>query len=295
MLGNVYPFVRNHFCADKGQHKRQPHGKEAQTRQHSSQQEVHGTQAQNRENVGSISDEGILRDAENRWDGIDGQRDIRDFNHQQDQKQRRRVELPTAAHEEVLAFVVVRDAQMLACKTKNETFFWVNLFLLHKQHVNAGVHNKCAKYIQHPGKALNQLRAGQNHSPTHHQRTQNAPFQHAVLKACVDRKRAEDHQKKKQVVDAKSLFNQVAGEEFQARLLPGVVQYAQAKQNRKRNPQQAEQPGFAQADLVQALVEYAQVQRDTRQNENVESNPQQGSAHRDARGVLGSRGGPTGI
>ena len=79
MLGNVHPFVCNHFRADKRQHEREPHGKKSQTPQDSGEKKVHGAQSQNRENVGRVDDEGILRDAKNRGDGINCQGDVRHF------------------------------------------------------------------------------------------------------------------------------------------------------------------------------------------------------------------------
>src|ERR1700730_18356050 len=84
----------------------------------------------------------------------------------------------------------------------------------------------------------------------------------------------------------------MAGEEFQARLLPGVVQYAHAKKNGERDPQQAEEPGFTQADLMQPPIEDTQVQSDRSQNEKVESNPKKRSAHSEARCASGSRSQP---
>src|SRR6202040_3565101 len=144
----------------------------------------------------------ILRDAENRRYGVYGERNVRDFHNQQNQKQRCGIEFPAAAHEEVFAFVIERETQVLAGKAENEAFLRVDFFLFDEQHVNSGVNNERAKHIQDPGKPLNQLRAGQYHYAAHHERAQDAPFEHAVLKTLVNRKGAEDHQEKEQIIDA---------------------------------------------------------------------------------------------
>src|ERR1700676_1576560 len=129
----------------------------------------------------------------------------------------------------MFSLIVAREPEVFARKLKNKTFLRMNFFLLHEQHVNSGVNNKRAKNIEHPGKALNQLGARKNHYAAHDQRPEDSPLKHAVLQAFIDSESAEDHQKKKKVVNAERLFDYVAGEELQARLLAGKVQDAQPK------------------------------------------------------------------
>ena len=49
--------------------------------------------------------------------------------------------------------------------------------------------------------------------------------------AIIHRKRAKDHQEKKQIVDAEGLFNQISGEEFQRRLLAIKIEHSGSKEH----------------------------------------------------------------
>src|SRR6266576_2668673 len=144
----------------------------------------------------------------------------------------------------MFALIIARDAQVFVGETENKTFLGVDRLFLDEQHVNSGVHDEGAKNVQHPGEPLNQLRARQDHCSAHYQSAQNAPFEHAVLDTFVDRKGAENNQKKEEVVDAERLFDQIASKEFQSRLSTRVMQDAQAEQDGERHPYQAEEGGF---------------------------------------------------
>src|SRR6267142_5611311 len=136
----------------------------------------------------------------------------------------------------MFALIIARNAQVLVGKTKNKTFLGVNRLFLDEQHVNSGIHDESAKNVQHPGEPLNQLGACQDHCSAHYQSAQNAPFEHAVLDTFVDRKGAENNQKKEEVVDAERFFDQVAGKEFQSRLSTRVIQDAHAEQDGEGHP-----------------------------------------------------------
>ena len=108
-----------------------------------------------------------------------------------------------------------------------------------------------------------------------------------MLQALIHRESAEDHQEKKQIVDAESFFDQVAGKEFQAQLGPAEIEHSEPKENGNRNPAETGDGRVANLNLVRAAVKNAQVQRNRCHDEEIERNPVKGRSHGGSR-ALGS-------
>src|SRR6266699_830191 len=103
-----------------------------------------------------------------------------------------------------------------------------------------------------------------------------------MLQAIIYGKRAKNHQKKKQIVDAESLFDQVAGKEFQRWLVAIEIEHREPEQDGRRDPAEAGDGCFTNPYLVEAAVKNAEVQRDRCSDEKIECNPVKGRAHRGA-------------
>src|SRR2546430_15179684 len=82
---------------------RQPLIQKPQAVDDSRQQEIQRSEPENREHVRGVHNERILGNAEDRWDGVDGQRDVGDFHDKQDEKQRRSEQLAPVAHKKMFA------------------------------------------------------------------------------------------------------------------------------------------------------------------------------------------------
>src|SRR5260370_4483438 len=104
-----------------------------------------------------------------------------------------------------------------------------------------------------------------------------------MLKAYVQGKRVKDHQEQKQVVDAESFFDQVAGKEFKARPWAAEIEHSKPKEHRNRDPSEAGEGRLANPDLVRPPVEDAQVQGDGNDDKEIERNPVKGRSHGSAR------------
>src|SRR5437879_11143297 len=133
------------------------------------------------------------------------------------------------------------------------------------------------------------LRAQRDQRPSHDQCPHNAPFQKAVLQPFIHGKRAENHQEKEQVVDAESLFDQIAREKFQCQLLAIKIEHSESKEDGDRDPAKTRKRRLANLDLVGSPVEYTKVQRDRNGDEEVERSNLEGRSHSRARMALGSR------
>src|SRR5579862_8627536 len=121
---------------------------------------------------------------------------------------------------------------MLARKPEKRRVGRANILLLHEQHVHAGVNEESAEDVHHPRKSLDQLGTRIDHHPAHHQRAQNPPLQHSMLKSFVDRERPEDDEKQEQVVNAEGFFDQVAGKKLNSTLWAREMPDAGSKKNR---------------------------------------------------------------
>ncbi len=121
-------------------------------------------------------------------------------------------------------------------------------------------------YITHEN-LLDQRRARKNHHAAHHQRAQNPPFQHAVLKTFVDRERAKDHQEKEQIIDTEGFLDQIAGKKLNSTLLPGKCQTPSPNSTDSAIHAMVDHKRLAQFDLMQLAVEDAEVERHRNQHE----------------------------
>src|SRR5260370_999560 len=82
-----------------------------------------------------------------------------------------------------------------------------------------------------------------------------------MLQAIIYGKRAKNHQKKKQIVDAERFFDQVAGKEFEGRLGATEIEHSESKEDGDSDPAKTSNGRLANLDLVRAAVENTQVQR----------------------------------
>src|SRR6266853_7007192 len=183
----------------------------------------------------------------------------------------------------MFAVIFVAYPKMPAGEADNPALLRVDITLVKEEHAHACVDKERSQQIQHPGKMFDQLCAQRDHHSAHDQRPHHAPFQKAVLQPLIYSKRSKDHQEKEQVVDAEGLFDQIAGKEFQRRLLAIKIEHSESKEDRDCDPAETGEGRLANLDLVRAAVEYAQVQRDRNSDEEVESNPVKGRPHGGAR------------
>ena len=126
---------------------------------------------------------------------------------------------------------------------------------------------------------FDQRRTQRDHHPTHNQSAYHAPYQQPVLQPIIHAERAKNYQKKKQIVDAKSLFNQIAGKEFQRRLVAIKIEHCEPEQDGNCNPAEAGDGCLANSNLVGMAVKNAQIQRNRDNDEKIERNPVKGRAH----------------
>src|SRR6266542_1311116 len=125
--------------------------------------------------------------------------------------------------------------------------------------------------------------------PPHHERTEDAPEEDAVLVPRRDGEPGEDQHEDEDVVDRERLLDEVAGEELEPGLRPLHPPHAEAEEERERDPDRAPGRRLLHLHLVRVPVEHAEVQREHREDEQVEDDPRQGRFHDTSCGA-GARG-----
>src|SRR6266851_499759 len=75
---------------------------------------------------------------------------------------------------------------------------------------------------------------------------------HSRRRCCtlIHGQRSKDHQEKKQVVNAESFFDQIAGEELQCRLFAIKIQHSNSKEHGDADPAAARDSRLANFNLV---------------------------------------------
>src|SRR6267143_769787 len=185
---NLQPTLADHFSPDKYENDRQPLIQKAQTVDDSRQKEVESPEPENREHVRRVHNKSALGNPEDRGDRIDGQRDVRDFHDEQDEKQRRGKQPARFAHKKMFAVVFVATPKMAAGEAEDFVLFRVDFSPMNEEHAHAGVDEERSQYVHYPGKMFDQF---------HDQRADHPPFQKAMLQSLIHRKRAKDHQEEK--------------------------------------------------------------------------------------------------
>ena len=73
---------------------------------------------------------------------------------------------------------------------------------------------ECAEDVDDPVEFLNQRNAGDDEHSAHDKGSENSPEENLVLHICRNPEVREDEKKDEQIVDAQSLFNQIASQKL---------------------------------------------------------------------------------
>lgn len=180
--GNVYPVHDKHFDADKAEDEGEAVVEEDEAVGHVGEQKVHGTQAEDGEDVGGENDEGVGGDGEDGGNAVDGKDDVAQFHHHQHKQQRGGHAAAVFAGEEFFAVEGLADADVFLQPLQNfvlRQVFRIVVALLN--HFDAGVEQKGAEEIQYPFEAADEDGADENHEGAQDDGAEHAVEQDAVL------------------------------------------------------------------------------------------------------------------
>ena len=216
----------------------------------------------------------ILRDGEDGGDGIDGEDEIHDVDHNQDQREGR--EHPVAVHFDGKFLLVVLgcDAHPASAKAENEVALEIDLFAVTDEHADTGDEEKRAEEVENPVEALHQRDPEPDHGAAHEERADDSPHQHAMLILPAHLEVGKNENEDEDVVDAERIFDDVAGEEIERCLRPFQVPDEEIKAERKEDPDEAPDGGFANADDVGLAIKPDEVDRENEKDAEVKGDPE---------------------
>ena len=139
------------------------------------QQEVEGTQAENRANVRGINDEGVLSDGEDGRNGIDREDKVHHIDHEQNQSKRGEHEPPIDPRGEMGAAKVLRHRHQFAAHPQEPAAAKIRL-LFAEGHPDPGNEQKNAENVEDEVEPRDEGNTQPDHYPAHDQRAQDAPY-----------------------------------------------------------------------------------------------------------------------
>ncbi len=202
-----------HLHANKHQNHRQTVFEHREALSDPRQQEVHGAQAEDGEQVRGQHDKRIGGDREDCRDTVDGENHVAQFHQNQHQQQRGGEQHPVFTGEEALALDFIGHPQMAADPAHQRLIADAGVVLFRQRHLHAGKQQEGAKDVQQPVELRNQPAAGEDHNGTQNDRAQYAIHQHPALQSRRYGEIAEQHQPDEDVIDRQRFFNQITGEE----------------------------------------------------------------------------------
>jgi hypothetical protein len=128
-----------------------------------------------------IDNEGIWRDGEDRGDGIGGKNDVRAFDRNEHDEERRRPELAVFAHKKLIPLVALDNGEEAPETANRPVFFRVVFLLFLAHHREAREEQEGAEDVDRPMKALHQRETADDEHHAQDDRADNAPEEHLVL------------------------------------------------------------------------------------------------------------------
>src|SRR5262249_47292055 len=118
-------------------------------------------------------------------------------------------------NEEVVGVVVLCHRYQATEELEHRILVRMDLFIFLCGHFDAGQDEQGTEDIENPVQPLQQRNASNNEDGAHHECAKNPPEEDFMLVASWHLEVREDQDEDKDVVDAKRLLDQVAGEEFE--------------------------------------------------------------------------------
>lgn len=200
--GEWQNFCGNHLETHESEHKCQPGSEIYETIHQTCQQEIKRSQAKDRADVRRINNEGILTDREDGWNRIHSKSQVRDFNHDHGQRERREHPAAIHLHSEVLVVKFLGDRKNFATESHHARFPEIVPTMFPEKHARCGDQQEKAKDVQNEMKPTHQGDAKQDHGAAHDESANDSPDQYAMLCAGRHPEMRENQHEHKNVVHA---------------------------------------------------------------------------------------------
>ena len=227
-------------------------------------QEEQRPQAEQREGVRREDDVGLLRDAEDRGDRVEGEQQVDAADRDQHDEQRGDHPPAVDAGDQLAADVLVGDRQELARGLHDAVVLDVGVLVAVPEQLHGRVDQQQAEDQEHEREQRQQRGTERDEDRAHDQREHDPEGQDLVLVLLGHGERRHDDHEDEQVVDREALLDDVAGEVLGAELAAVSHPHPGAEGERHRDVEHGPGRGLLEADPVRPQCRQGQVEREQR-------------------------------
>ena len=211
---------------------------------------------------------------EDGWDRIHCERQVRDFNHDHCQSERREHPATIHAHSEVLIVKFICDRKNSATKPHHTRFPKIFAKMFPEKHARCGDQQEKTEDVQNEMKPSHQSDAEQDHGAAHDEGANNPPDQYPMLRAGWNPEMREDEHEHKNVVHAQGETHQVACKKIEPVMRPFHTPDDGVKRQRNDHPKNAAPRRCAHAQFAAAPTERQQIDSNGNEHANMKGDPE---------------------
>src|SRR5260370_32129324 len=163
----------------------------------------------------SVNDEPVAGDAEDGWNGIEGEHHIGSFHDQKNQGQRRRIPFPFALDPEGAGIIIMHHGKKSLRQPQDAILARIEFLLQGVKQFVSGVKEKGSEDVNQPGKSVQQGGPRNDKRGPQDNRSDNSPGQHPMPQMIRHPKKTENDHEDKKIVHEQRKHDQEAGDKLQ--------------------------------------------------------------------------------
>ena len=208
----LHPLMHEHLHTDEHQQHANARLEVAELVGDGGEEEEHGAQAQDGEDVGEEHHIGVERHGEDGGDAVEGEDEVAELDDQHRDEEGREQPSASLAQEELVALKLRVHPACLGEEPHQGMFLHVDLLLLVAVHIHfdATVHQEHAEEEQYPVEAADDGGTEEDEDEAQHDGTEDAPVEHVLVFVLAHAEGGEDHHHHEEVVHRQGLLDEIA-------------------------------------------------------------------------------------
>lgn len=171
----------NHLESDKHEHRRESVFEVMKRRHEATESKIERPESEDREDIGSIDDEHIIGDSENRRNRIDCEDEIGEFYHDQCHEKWRHEQFTINPRKKIPIVICLRYRQDFFQKNHNRLLFEIDFFFTLEQHLDTTHDEESSENIHDIVEILHEFDTRKDENRSHEECSDNPPEEDLVL------------------------------------------------------------------------------------------------------------------
>lgn len=176
----------NHLESDKHEHRRESVFEVMKRRHEATESKIERPESEDREDIGSIDDEHIIGDSENRRNRIDCEDEIGEFYHDQRHEKGGHEKFAINSRKKIPIVIRLGYWQDFLQKDHNRLLLEVDFFLALEQHLDTAHDEESSENIDNIMKILHEFDPREDENRTHEECPDDPPEENLVLVHFLD-------------------------------------------------------------------------------------------------------------